>query len=360
MIRDRASRAPCCGPLADRGAIYFDRVRDAFERAARAVASVREHSIAIGGRSLTLSFAGEALPGRIWPAPAHLRSAPSQSCDLRIMLWDSVSTGVALPEPPWGGGDHVARGDVIGFNNERIRTAFVRDPDLLSLYDAEKGMAIFWTRDAAELPYWESGSPLKAILSWRASDLGWRFVHAAAVGRPDGGVLIVGKGGTGKSTTAISCLSSSLRYCGDDYVLVQAEPKPHVHSLYNSGKLEAHHASSLPHIMSAITNRDRLDSEKALVFIQNCFPARLIAGFPLRAILVPNIADVATTRLHVTTPAAALLALAPSTVFQLPGAGRDAFDFLSRLVKQVPCLKIDLGRDLAQIPAVIDDFLSRF
>ena len=152
LIRDRASRAPCCGPLADRGAIYFDRVRDAFERAARAVASVREHSIAIGGRSLTLSFAGEALPGRIWPALAHLRSAPSQSCDLRIMLWDSVSTGVALPEPPWGGGDHVARGDVIGFNNERIRTAFVRDPDLLSLFDAEKRMAIFWTRDCRGTP----------------------------------------------------------------------------------------------------------------------------------------------------------------------------------------------------------------
>jgi hypothetical protein len=345
--------------MGDPGLIYFDLVLQAFERAARAIGPVREESIRIGGRLVRLHFAGDALPDRMMPAFGHLRGAGLSECDLRVLVWDSVSTGVPLPAKPWTAEALVSRGDVVGFNNHRIRTAFVRDPDLLSLFDAERRLAVYWTHDARELPYWESGSPLKAILSWWAQRRGSRLVHAAAVGRADGGVLIVGKGGSGKSTTAISCLVSSLGYCGDDYVLVQAEPAPHVYSLYNSGKLDSAHVDSLPHVLSGISNRNRLQTEKALIFIWDCFPEKIVAGFPIRAILVPRIIEGAATSVRTTTAAAALFAIAPSSIFQLPGADGDTFAFLSRLVKQVPCLRLDLGRDLARIPEVIDELLSR-
>ena len=338
--------------------IFFDQVRDAFDQAVTALGSVRSELLTIAGHSLRLYFAGEDLAERILPALAHLTASRSNQPDLQVLVWDSDSTGIPLPATPWTDERHLPRGDVIGFENGRIRTAMVRDPDILSLLDTHTKTAIFWTRTATKLPHWESGSPLKAILSWWAEERGLRYVHAAAVGRPDGGVLIVGKGGSGKSTTAISCLQSSLHYCGDDYVLAQADPEPYVFSLYNSGKLAAEHAPALPHITGAITNRQRLDSEKALIFVKSCFPASLIAGFPIRAILVPKITDVVPTRLQPTSAARRALFPGPEHDLSASRAGRETFEFLSRLVKQVPCWRLELGRDLTQIPAVIDGLLA--
>ena len=62
-------------------------------------------------------------------------------------------------------------------------------------------------------------------------DKGYQLVHAAAVGSEAGAVLISGKGGLGKSTTALSCLGKGLTYVGDSHVVVQLDPFPRVHSL---------------------------------------------------------------------------------------------------------------------------------
>ena len=44
---------------------------------------------------------------------------------------------------------------------------------------------------------------MRALFHWIMEDRGRALVHAAAVGRSDGGLLIVGRGGSGKSTTAL-------------------------------------------------------------------------------------------------------------------------------------------------------------
>jgi hypothetical protein len=53
-----------------------------------------------------------------------------------------------------------------------------------------------------------------------------------------------------------------------------------------------------------------------------------------------------------------LKALAPSTIFQLPHAGRGALDLLARLARQLPCFRLDLGPDVEEIPAVMEKLLS--
>ena len=40
------------------------------------------------------------------------------------------------------------------------------------------------------------------------SDRNLQYVHAGAVGNKNGGILLVGKGGSGKSSTALACLKS--------------------------------------------------------------------------------------------------------------------------------------------------------
>jgi hypothetical protein len=183
-------------------------------------------------------------------------------------------------------------------------------------------------------------------------------VHAAAVGSPAAGVLLVGNPGSGKSTSALSSLDSPLLFAGDDYVAVGLQPEPYVYSLYNSGKLEPHHLQRLPHVQRAVANRDRLATEKAVIYVHEHFPTRTTSGFPLRAILLPTVRDQTESCIVPAPRADALRALAPSTMIQLHTAGAEALTRMKELVVRVPAFVLELGSDIPAIPRVISDFLD--
>ena len=79
----------------------------------------------------------------------------------------------------------------------------------------------------------------------------------------------------------------------------------------------------------------------------------ITTGFPLRAILVPRRTGRQETTVSEASSAAALQALAPSTIFQLPGAGDEAFRLLSEVCRQLPCYFLNLGTDRAAIADAI-------
>ena len=110
---------------------------------------------------------------------------------------------------------------------------------------------------------------------------GFQLVHAGAVGTRDGGVLLVGKGGSGKSTTTFTCLDSGLAYVSDDYCIIENSSIPYTHSLYSTGKLNAEDVGRFPRLMPALYNYDRLETEKALYFFYEQFPHRISNGFLL-------------------------------------------------------------------------------
>jgi hypothetical protein len=342
----RSSRgAEDAGPIA-----FFRAAYQAFQRAEQAVRGPVDRFYRIGGYPIRLRFAGPALIPFITPALEHLAAKPNPAPALTICLWDSALTRTKMPPCPWATDDYIARGEVCGYNDEHIHTAFYLGSGL--------NEALFWIRDAGLTPYYETSAPLRAILHWWMRDHERQFVHAAAVGTPKGGVLLAGKGGSGKSTTALTCLSSGLLYAGDDYVLLSRQPTPFVYSLYSVAKLDAGDMQKLPHLLPAAGNFERLDMEKALLFLHDHYPDRITMGFPVQAILLPRITGFSETKLKKASPAASLAALAPSTIFQLPGAGREVFQNLADFVKRVQGYILELGTDLTRIPEVVLSLLS--
>lgn len=309
----------------------------------------------IGDRVVRIVFAGDAVIPAIHPAFAHLGADPGEA-DLTVHVWDSESTGAPEPSRPPVPQDELP-GAFYFFEDPPTRGVFQPGMEALSVVDLDAARAWYWVRDPSVLPYWEEAAPLRQILHWYMATQGRQQVHSGAVGHPDGGVLLVGKGGSGKSTCSLTSLVSPLRYAGDDYVMVSIEPEPWVHSLYSSGKVEPHNLTRVPHLQPAVTNANRLDEEKAVVFVDQHFPDRPISGFPLRAVVLPRITGGAVTRAVPTNGAAALAALAPSTVFQLHTAGREAFSFMAQLVRQVPAFVLELGEDASAIPEAIDALL---
>jgi hypothetical protein len=346
---------------------FFQTLHLCFQRIAQAAAT-HDRFYNIGGYTLQLRFASERMAAQMTPAISHLEIPSAAGPDLTICLWDNATTQTQLPGLmpafirifQWYWHEYLdGRMNVKALCSDRFQMHFKLGPNILSALDFQQNLALYWIDDTALLPYWEQGSPLQNILSWWTSRQQRQYVHAAAVGTATGGVLLAAKGGSGKSTSALSCLNSSLTYASDDYCLIATDPIPYVYSLYNTAKLKsAKDLERFPDLAPLVTNGDRLDEEKALIFLNQHFPEKVVSGFPLRAILVPKITGERDTRLSRSTAIAALKALAPSTLFQLSGTGESSFQMMSNLVKKVPCYTLELGTDITQIPQVILEFLN--
>jgi hypothetical protein len=287
----------------------------------------------------------------------HLATEEWVDDALTVDIWDTATSGV--PGPPTLGEPLAPDGIGPFYYFEESGVRALRRWDTLSVLDFESRRAWFWAEDAARMRSWDWASPLRAILHWWLGYHGILQVHGGAVGTSDGGVMVVGRGGSGKSTTTLACLSSGLRYAGDDFVGLAVEPEPWVHSLYGSGKLEPHHLAAFPALQEWVSNPVREANDKVIVFAQEAARGGVIKGFPLRAVLVPRVvAKEPQSRLEPISPVAALAALAPSTVFQLHPPQPDGLAKMAQLVKRVPCLSLELGSDVDRIPDPVLAFLG--
>lgn len=333
----------------------IEELAKSFERAARAAGFV-ERSIRIGDAPVRLRFAGEALAGQLSRAFDHLVDDEPREPELTIHVWDSEDSGTPPPPLP-----SLAPGSPRGTT---VYTAddgrhFASRPALgqLSAYEQATSRAWFWCSNAHELPFWEPAAPFRQVFHWWLPDRGALLLHAAAVGRTEGGVLLVGAGGSGKSTSALSCLTSDLLFAGDDYVAVELRPEPRVLSLFCSGKLEPGHSALLPHLPSPSFAGDGALEEKSVFYVAERFPDRMCRGFPLRAIVAPRVQG---TEPHVSQrgPAQVLAALAPSTLLQLVPARQEALSAMAALLADIPAFGLEVGGPTELLPPTIERLLD--
>ena len=311
----------------------------------------------VGAFSIRVSFAGPALVPLFDPALAHLSADVPAPPDLTICAWDTASTGIAAPLPAAPAAQWNAPGAHRGGHDGSVYA--VRGPgrDACSLLDASRDLAVYHVSDASAVPSYATAAPFLDILHWWMRAHGAQVVHAAALGTPAGGLLLVGKGGAGKSTTALACCSTALRHAADDHCLVTLDGPPHVWSLYNAAKVRADHLDRFPILRGS--RAERFHDDKAIVTLHPHARAQCIAEFPLRAIVVVRITDRPDTALHPAPPSAVLHALAPSTVFQLKGADQRDLHCIAELSRRVPGHFLDVGTDLTRIAAAIASLLAR-
>jgi len=340
-------------------AAFFEAAEHAFLSAQDTAGGSDERTFTIAGYHVRLRFAGRPLIPSMTTALAHLVSEPSESPDLTVCIWDSASTRTPMMPPPWPTADHSIPGLNQLFRTERFQMLFQPANCTLSMLDRSRDLALWWIPDASQLTYYETISPLRALLHWWMSRHGRQLVHAGAVGTADGGVLLPAKGGSGKSTTALACLEAGLSYLGDNSILLGTDGLPvHAYSLYSSAALHSTHLEeTLPHLLPLIWNPQQLGQQKAFAFLHERYPTQMTASLPIRAVLVPRFTGRRDTELAQSSPAASLKALVPSTVFSLPGAGRETFETLVRVVAPLPHYVLNLGTDLSQVPRAVSNLL---
>lgn len=287
-------------------------------------------------------------------ALAHLE-VRDQPCDLTICVWDSSKTPSL--ELPWRENFYDLRGEVLQYNTERIYTVRDIHTNALNLFDKERCLALYWIADFQDLPWWVRGSPFQLIFHWWLRGQGHQLTHAAVVGYERGGVLLAGKSGSGKSTTALVCMRAGMRYVSEDYCVLSDGPEVWGYSIYNSAKLEEATLLKFPSLSPHIANPQRKKGDKALVFHHLFQPEKILLGLPLKALLILQVEKGADSWLEPIDLPGAVAALAVSTMWQLTHTGPAVFHHLRRVAQEMPRYHLHLGSDLSQIPQIIEALL---
>ncbi len=336
---------------------FFESSYEKFQFARKSAGEVN-HFYRVGGTTVCLSFAGNNLVPHLTPALEHLRIEECDSPDVTFCIWDSLSTITEMTPPPCGWDCFTDRGDIWGFNSKRIKTAFHWIECSVNLMDLERNTAIYWVQTAETLPYWVHASPLRTLFHWWMEKNGCQLLHAASVGTREGAVLITGKGGVGKSTTALSCLEAGLNYMADDYLITCMEPQPRVYSLYSTAKLNADHVHNFPDLARFVKNPEKLDQEKAVMFLFPQMKEQILQEMHLKAILTPRVVNQNETSFSPVQHWTTHRAMSFTTMSQLPYVGRHTHEFIGRLSSLLPGYTLELGRDLQKIPEAVSNFIA--
>ncbi|MBN1363514.1 MAG: glycosyltransferase [Syntrophaceae bacterium] len=336
---------------------FFQKSYDRFLGAKDAAGEINFY-YRIGDSTVCLKFAGNQLVPYLTPALDHLRLADDSIPDLTICIWDSASTHVKMIPPPCTVDCFTDRGDIWGFNSKRFKTAFHWVEDSVNLMDLKTKIGFFWVQQTDKLPFWVVASPLRTLFHWWMEKNGCQLLHAAAVGTEQGAVLITGKGGVGKSTTALSCLQEGFYYLADDYVVVRLSPEPVVYSLYNTAKLNGDHVENFPNLSQYVKNLEKVDREKAVLFLKTPFKKKIITQMHLQAVLTPAIVNRRNSAIGYVSKREMQNALSFTTMSQLPNIGRYTYDFIGRLIDALPSYTLEIGRDFTKIPTAVSELLT--
>jgi hypothetical protein len=343
------------GSTVDGSSLRSGELSREFALAAARAGETVERTYLIGGQELRLRFAGRTLLERLTPSIEHLASDDAGRRAHVVEIWDGA--GERTPPAPPGAEELPPAGIATSVGDGR-RAIYQVGVRTLSVVDTTLDRSWYWAADAATLPEWECSTPIRHILHLWLASRGVQFVHAGAVGRPEGGCLIVGKSGSGKSTSTLSTLGTDLLYAGDDYVGVSLSGDgPYVHSIYGCGKLETSHVERLPELrVNARRERPgvlQARRDKTIFYVRETYPEQVTTGFPLKAIVVPRIVPGEMTALTEIPLTTTLRSLVPSTMFEIHAAGQTALTMLTRIARSVPSYELRLGADIDAIPGFL-------
>jgi hypothetical protein len=339
---------------------------EAFARSLRSLdaletpAGAFERRLVIAGFRVRLVLATRKLAESSVRALAHhaVAGEPARTPDLTVFVLDRDTPGNPLrdlpPAKPASGpaiGDRVERwcydgASGVGLLHEGFRALF--------LWNRGDGRAAVWLGDDDDLPYHLVALPLLPILSWFLAARGLSVVHAAAVATDGGALLIGGRSGTGKSTAALACLDAGLGFLGDDMCIIEPGDPPIVHSLFCSAKLDTPDTARFPALAPALVRGSGVGWEKAVYLFDQHLAPRVLRRAPLVGVAIPRRGNAG-----LATPLSAregFLAMAPNTVFQLPGAARAASAGVKEVVSRVPVHAVGVGATIEEIPARLCDF----
>lgn len=263
---------------------------------------------------------------------------------IRLTVADAGASGISQPAA-WGETFLLPLEIERSLSTDDLRGSFFHDGRIWEFYDLRRRTGASLAPMAGAYPAWEHSAPLRTLLHWAYAGLGLRLVHAATLGTDGRGVLIAGPGGAGKSSTTLAGIIGGLDSVGDDYVLLDLRQRPTAYPIYRLMKVDPAGYDRVG-LARYLPDPGPLNWQgKYELDFADLGRGGRAEALRIEAILVPTVTGGGETSVRPIGKREAMLALAPSTMFQLHGDRQGSARDLAGLVRDLPCFGIALGRD---------------
>ena len=242
-----------------------DELLSCYEEAA-SLSSVSHVTLTIGNHIAYLSFAGKNLAPALMQSLEGIRVSNQETYqpDLRIFLWEG-NAGLNFISAE-------LKNELLHYRNKTTvihahKKFFQYNPEgkILSYIDIEQRIAFYFSPDVKNLPDYEICSPMLMIFNWFCRMNKMLLIHGAAVAWNGVGALLVGKGGAGKSTTALLSLLNGFDFIGDDYIAITTEGEVIGYPVYRGCKVTDATLQKLPQLLSCTIATNRTTPKNVLI-----------------------------------------------------------------------------------------------
>lgn len=179
------------------------------------------------------------------------------------------------------------------------------------------------------------------------------LLHAAAVGYNGEGFLVVGRGGRGKSTFAVSCLAEGLDFVSDDYTLITGSGALEAMPLYSCVSVRQDMYEKMP----------QLGEPAARILDKPLFEIpgeKYCKKLKIRGIIMPLVAGEAEPSIYPIAPSNAMAQLIGSTITQLESRHDTVLiQKMSARLAGLPVYEMRMSTDLKKNPAFLRSFIEK-
>jgi len=273
----------------------------------------------------------------------------------RLYVLSGESSAVTVPH--WQDADCPAKAFQAIAAKANLRAAYPLIPGFWQFFDTNRRVGIQLAPNRAYLPSWDAAAPLRRHLHWLMEERGGgRLAHAATLGWQGRGLLIPGKGGTGKSSTTLAGLASGLCTAGDDYVAITGGAAPAAHLLYRIVKQDRDGLARIPALSAIFAGRAPNWQKKIEFNPEEVFPDVFAENLNLAAVMLPRIAHAAKPSIAPVAPSMAMLSLMSTNLHQHIGELETGMAFFAEILRRLPCFRIDLAEDAMANGAALREF----
>ena len=197
--------------------------------------------------------------------------------------------------------------------------------------------------------------PLMELMKRR----GRYVVHAACVAVDGRGLLLPGTSGSGKSTLSIALARAGFGFLGDDIVFLASEAAGlSVLAFPDEIDVTDQTAGFFPELRPLLERPPTPGWHKRQVWPERLWGAEIVGRCRPVALVFPRVAGRSDSVLAPMDPGEALLEVATNVLLTEPAATRAHLDAVGDLVRHASCYRLETGRDLDRVPALLRGLLD--